>query len=245
MARGAQFARFAGGALSAASLVWEARNMALTLEQIKAGNPCEKADALRGILKELATLPTTAQLDEECRIYIGAMSNRVNSTSLEDAIKLIESNAVKEWQLSKAKAAQVADSNKESNADMADAGASILDGNNDDNDDNDDDYRTRDYNHDELALLSSALKQAQEERMSQSLPGLSKETKMSCGETAGCTESTLDVDTTVVETAARTSSHLSQSMNHPIPIHPLSPASQSSLLERIQKFKQVDASDTL
>lgn len=127
IARGARFARAAGGILSAATILLEARTMQKTVEQIKAGHPCDKAKALRTILKEIPTLPTTEQLDEECRIYVGAMSNRINLNSLEDAINLIESKAIQEWQLTK-------DRIQEAGGDLAPEGASIVDGEIDDDD---------------------------------------------------------------------------------------------------------------
>ena len=103
------FLRFAGGALSAATLLLEAKNMTTTIKQIHAGNPCEKADAIRLISKELPQLPTSEQLDEECRIWIGAMENRVNVGALEDAIKLIENKAQQEWELTRAKELELED----------------------------------------------------------------------------------------------------------------------------------------
>jgi len=150
IARGARFARFAGGALSAATLALEARTLNNTLEQIKAGNPCEKADTLRRILKELPLLPTTEQLDDECRIYIGAMSNRVNATALEDAINLIESKAIQEWQVTKS---TISGGHSDPGDEMAPAGASILDG--------EDTAVGVDDANDELALFSSALRDSQ------------------------------------------------------------------------------------
>ena len=52
------------GALSAASDVTEARDMRQTLDKINAGSPCEKADALRKIAKEMDLLPSTTLLAE-------------------------------------------------------------------------------------------------------------------------------------------------------------------------------------
>ncbi|KAL3940668.1 MAG: hypothetical protein SGBAC_004833 [Bacillariaceae sp.] len=77
-ARGLRFARFAGGALSAAVLLMEANAMHHTLRQIQEGNPCEKAKIMRQILKELedSTLPSSSALDEECQRYLEAMRSR-------------------------------------------------------------------------------------------------------------------------------------------------------------------------
>jgi len=73
-----QFARFAGGALSAAVLLMEANAMHHTLRDIQEGNPCEKAKIMRQILKELedSALPTSSALDEECQRYLEAMLSR-------------------------------------------------------------------------------------------------------------------------------------------------------------------------
>ncbi|CAB9507985.1 expressed unknown protein [Seminavis robusta] len=228
IARGARFARFAGGALSAATLVLEARTMTTTIEQIKAGHPCEKADALRAILKELPTLPTTDQLDEECRIYIGAMSNRVNATSLEDAINLIESKAIQEWQLTKA-STQGQSQEESANQYMAPAGASILEGDEDGKEGGDD--------NDELALLGSALREAQEQRsLAQSMSGLPPPTGPPLEiETASVSDSV-----SVLSAPPKMSQSLTQL---PSSSDPASPAtlSQSTLFERIQRFKQDDS----
>lgn len=52
------------GALSAASVVMEAREMRNTLDKINAGSPCEKADSLRKIAQEMDLLPSTSLLAE-------------------------------------------------------------------------------------------------------------------------------------------------------------------------------------
>lgn len=220
VARGARFARFAGGTLSFVTLVLEARTMSTTLEQINAGHPCEKADALRSILKQLPSLPTTEQLDDECRIYIGAMSNRVNAVSLEDAINLIESKAMEEWE--KAKKAENTESQQPDEG-MAPQGASILDGEDGGFDGDTDDT---------LALSVSYLKEAQQEqRMAQSMSGLPP------AEVKTLSRSESDEVSALTATPA-----VSQSMTN-LPSDATSPGSgQSALLERIQKFKQQDGS---
>jgi hypothetical protein len=131
-ARGARFARGLGGALSAATILLEARTLTATIDQIRLGNPCEKAVALRSILKEIPAFPSTQELDEECRIYIGALSNRMNAGSLEDAINLIERQAIQEWQMTKAsiKSEKKIDNSEE----LAPEGASILDSDTEDDD---------------------------------------------------------------------------------------------------------------
>jgi hypothetical protein len=71
-----RFARFAGGALSAAILVMEANAIQNTLKSIRAGNPCDKAATIRKILEELQELPSTTDLDAECQAYLKALVNR-------------------------------------------------------------------------------------------------------------------------------------------------------------------------
>ena len=75
-ARTIRFARFAGGALSAAILVMEANAIQNTLKSIRAGNPCDKAGTIRKILEELEELPSTTDLDAECQAYLKALANR-------------------------------------------------------------------------------------------------------------------------------------------------------------------------
>eukprot|EP00529_Nitzschia_sp_RCC80_P005870 CAMPEP_0113513562 /NCGR_PEP_ID=MMETSP0014_2-20120614/39935_1 /TAXON_ID=2857 /ORGANISM="Nitzschia sp." /LENGTH=971 /DNA_ID=CAMNT_0000409987 /DNA_START=271 /DNA_END=3187 /DNA_ORIENTATION=+ /assembly_acc=CAM_ASM_000159 len=75
-ARTVRFARFAGGALSAAVLVMEANAIQNTLSEISNGNPCHKADTLRRLAGEVEDFPTTSALDDECRAYLEAMENR-------------------------------------------------------------------------------------------------------------------------------------------------------------------------
>ena len=55
-----------GGALSAVSVVGEAREMRMTLEKMHAGNPCAKANSLREIGSEIADLPSTKQVAHAC-----------------------------------------------------------------------------------------------------------------------------------------------------------------------------------
>ena len=55
-----------GGALSAVSVVGEAREMRMTLEKMHAGNPCAKAKSLREIGSEIADLPSTTQVADAC-----------------------------------------------------------------------------------------------------------------------------------------------------------------------------------
>lgn len=77
-ARTVRFARFAGGALSAAVLVMEANALQATLKEIHNGSPCDKARHIRAIALEVRNedLPTTSELDEECQAYLAALANR-------------------------------------------------------------------------------------------------------------------------------------------------------------------------
>lgn len=75
-ARTVRFARFAGGALSAAVLVMEANAIQSTLKSIEEGNPCDKAKAIRQIAQNIKQLPTTADLDEECQAYLEVLASR-------------------------------------------------------------------------------------------------------------------------------------------------------------------------
>ena len=69
-ARTARFARFAGGALSAAVLVMEANTIHNALEQIRKGNPCDKARMLIYVREELDQFPTTECFEEEISSYL-------------------------------------------------------------------------------------------------------------------------------------------------------------------------------
>jgi hypothetical protein len=75
-ARTIRFARFAGGALSAAILVLEANAIHSILKDLRSGNPCDKARTIRKILEELEELPSTTDLDAECQAYLKALANR-------------------------------------------------------------------------------------------------------------------------------------------------------------------------
>lgn len=57
------------GALSAASVIMEAREMRTTVEKIRTGHPCEKAEALRAIREEMSTFPSTSLVSKECQKY--------------------------------------------------------------------------------------------------------------------------------------------------------------------------------
>ena len=88
-ARTLRFARVAGGALAAATLLVEAKGMYSTVESIKAGSPCEKAAALRQIQQDLPDLPATADLEKECNAYLSYMDQRGRLMQEEEAIQLL------------------------------------------------------------------------------------------------------------------------------------------------------------
>lgn len=75
-ARTVRFARFAGGALSAAVLVMEANAIQSTVKSISQGSPCDKADRLRSVLKEIEDFPSTTDLDQECQSYLSVLASR-------------------------------------------------------------------------------------------------------------------------------------------------------------------------
>jgi len=85
-ARTVRFARFAGGALSAAVLVMEANAIHSTVNSIKEGSPCDKANTLRKVLEEIEEFPSTTDLDEECQAYLMALASRPEPPAEVDAV---------------------------------------------------------------------------------------------------------------------------------------------------------------
>lgn len=73
-----QAASIACVALSAATIILEAKNMNDTLESLQAGSPCEKAQILRQIKKEVDQLPATKIIADECESYLEATTNKSN-----------------------------------------------------------------------------------------------------------------------------------------------------------------------
>lgn len=57
------------GALSAASVVMEAREMKNSIKHLRSGSPCERAEELRRIEKEIGLLPATDVVADECKKY--------------------------------------------------------------------------------------------------------------------------------------------------------------------------------
>jgi hypothetical protein len=87
--RTARFARFAGGALSAATLLFETKCMSDTIQSIRAGNPCEKARLLEEIQVELPNLPSTKRLDSELQNYLEGFAQRERRMTEEECVRLI------------------------------------------------------------------------------------------------------------------------------------------------------------
>jgi hypothetical protein len=65
-----------GTVFSATKLALDAKTAKTTLQKIQAGNPCEKADMLRDVMRELDDLPTTETLETECQALLEVVSIR-------------------------------------------------------------------------------------------------------------------------------------------------------------------------
>lgn len=85
----ARLARVAGGALSAAMVVLEARSLNTTLREVLNGSPCEKANALLEVAKSLETMPSTSDLDRECTNYLETMKFRERRITEDEAVQLL------------------------------------------------------------------------------------------------------------------------------------------------------------
>lgn len=88
-----RFARIAGGALAAATLVLEAHSMKNTLQAIKAGNPCEKVDTLRNIHRQMQNLPATKEVGFECERCLETLILRQRIMTQNEVTKLLLENA--------------------------------------------------------------------------------------------------------------------------------------------------------
>lgn len=85
-----RLARMAGTALAAATILIEARSIHKTLRIIRAGSPCEKAEALRRVQDDLQNhLPTTEVLDQDCQGYLDYMDNRGRRILQEEAVRML------------------------------------------------------------------------------------------------------------------------------------------------------------
>jgi len=85
----ARVARFAGGFLCAATIVFEVKDMHSTVKRIQAGNPCEKADMIRAIMKEVETFPDTETLYKECENYFAVMAKRRETERMEEVQSVV------------------------------------------------------------------------------------------------------------------------------------------------------------
>mmetsp|Transcript_5822 Transcript_5822/g.12780 ORF Transcript_5822/g.12780 Transcript_5822/m.12780 type:complete len:664 (+) Transcript_5822:1005-2996(+) len=74
--RSLRFARFAGGALAAATIVLEAHTMASTVQAIQEGSPCEKAELLKKIQQDIPKFSGSVDLDEELSSYLLYIQDR-------------------------------------------------------------------------------------------------------------------------------------------------------------------------
>jgi hypothetical protein len=95
-ARTVRFARFAGGALSAAVLVMEANAIQATLKSIHDGSPCDKASALRRVVQEVDDFPTTVELDDECQAYLNALASRPPPVAAAEACAVPEDEPIQD-----------------------------------------------------------------------------------------------------------------------------------------------------
>ena len=72
------------GALSAVSIVTEAREMRNTVEKIRAGNPCEKSERLRKIKDEISNLPHTDGLSPTYNLLLDRYQQQLATKENED-----------------------------------------------------------------------------------------------------------------------------------------------------------------
>lgn len=86
------FAQIAGGTLAAATLVLEAKCMSETILNILAGDPCEKADRLLQVKSDIADLPSTNELQEECDRYLETLTRRQRVMTEDEVAKLLLEN---------------------------------------------------------------------------------------------------------------------------------------------------------
>lgn len=89
--RGARIARFAGGTMSAAVFVLEAKNVKDTIHAIHSGSPCEQAQQLRVIQEEIVgdSIPDTSTLDNELHRYLTIVEQRGQLWTEEQVAQII------------------------------------------------------------------------------------------------------------------------------------------------------------
>jgi hypothetical protein len=80
------------GALSAISIVAEAREMKNTVQKIREGNQCEKAERLAGIKEEVKTIPSTDDLSNQ----LSLITSRQQQHKAADKISSLEAAATAE-----------------------------------------------------------------------------------------------------------------------------------------------------
>lgn len=88
-----QFARVGGGALSAATLVWETHNLRNTIKRMQAGNPCKKAETVRKIKDQIRELPLTSIIAAECDKVLAKVDDRKSVLTEEEVLSLLDENA--------------------------------------------------------------------------------------------------------------------------------------------------------
>ena len=90
-----QFARFAGGTLAAATLVFEAHNLKNTIRAIQSGNPCEKVETIKRIRDQIRDIPSTEAVDGECERYLQALTRRQRVLTEQEVTNLLmETNEI-------------------------------------------------------------------------------------------------------------------------------------------------------
>ncbi|GAX26148.1 hypothetical protein FisN_18Hh264 [Fistulifera solaris] len=91
--RGARAMRFAGGAMSAALMVLEVKNISNTVQSIRSGSPCDQAQQLRVIYEELVSkeksIPDTSSLDKELHRYLTIVNQRERIWTQEQVAQII------------------------------------------------------------------------------------------------------------------------------------------------------------
>jgi hypothetical protein len=84
-----QFASFAGGTLSAATIVFEVHNLKNTIRAIQSGNPCEKVVTITRIRDQIRDIPLTHALDAECERYLQALKCRQCAMTEQEVTNLL------------------------------------------------------------------------------------------------------------------------------------------------------------
>ena len=80
--KAASAASAACGVLSVTTIILEAKNMTDTLEKMKQGNRCEKADVILAIKAEVDKLPDTSLIAKECESYLDGTADEAQPAAL-------------------------------------------------------------------------------------------------------------------------------------------------------------------